>query len=165
MLLLGDDLTPVAGTPQLRDWLTTLLPTAADVGPVPASALNVAAQLLAVEAGRRRPPAQRPGRARPGDLAHGPGRPAHANRSQGPAIAVGYELTSPADRLDLFARAHALSPREREVVVAVATGLDTRGASRRLGITELTVQDHLKSVFARTGAASRADLLARALGT
>ena len=51
------------------------------------------------------------------------------------------------------------------MVVAVATGLDTRGVSRRLGITELTVQDHLKSVFARTGAASRADLLARALGT
>ncbi len=164
LLLLGDDLTPVAGTPQLREWLTTLLPTAADVGPVPASALNVAAQLLAVEAGVDDHPSS-------GRVALAPGTwlTVRADRLteplSGASIAVGYELTSPADRLDLFARAHALSPREREVVVAVATGLDTRGAARRLGITELTVQDHLKSVFARTGAASRADLLARALGT
>jgi DNA-binding CsgD family transcriptional regulator len=164
VLLLGDDLTPVAGTPQLRAWLTTLLPTAADVGPVPASALNVAAQLLAVEADVDNH--QPSGRV---SLAPGTWLTVRADRLtepvSGATIAVGYELTSPADRLDLFARAHALSPREREVVVAVATGLDTRGASRRLGITELTVQDHLKSVFARTGAASRADLLARALGT
>jgi DNA-binding CsgD family transcriptional regulator len=164
VLLLGDDLTPVAGTPQLRDWLTTLLPTAADVGPVPASALNVAAQLLAVEAGvDDHPPAGRVA------LAPGTWLTVRADRLteplSGASIAVGYELTSPAERLDLFARAHALSPREREVLVAVATGLDTRGASRQLGITELTVQDHLKSVFARTAAASRADLLARALGT
>ncbi|MEO6413381.1 MAG: helix-turn-helix transcriptional regulator [Pedococcus sp.] len=164
VLLLGDDLTPVAGTPQLRDWLTTLLPTAADVGPVPASALNVAAQLLAVEAGvDDHPPTGRVA------LAPGTWLTVRADRLteplSGASIAVGYELTSPAERLDLFARAHALTPREGEVLVAVATGLDTRGASRRLGITELTVQDHLKSVFARTAAASRADLLARALGT
>ena len=164
VLLLGDDLTPVAGTPQLQEWLTTLLPTPADVWPVPASALNVAAQLLAVEAEiDDHPPSGRVA------LAPGTWLTVRADRLTHPvpgaSIAVGYELTSPADRLDLFARAHALSPRERDVVVAVATGLDTRGVSRHLGITELTVQDHLKSVFARTGAASRADLLARALGT
>ncbi|WP_206665714.1 helix-turn-helix transcriptional regulator [Pedococcus bigeumensis] len=164
VLLLGDDLTPVAGTRQLRDWLTTLLPTAGDAGPVPASALNVAAQLLAVEAGvDDHPPSGRVA------LAPGTWLTVRADRLteplSGASIAVGYELTSPADRLDLFARAHAMSPRESDVVVAVATGLDTRGAARRLGITELTVQDHLKSVFARTGAASRADLLARALGS
>ena len=50
------------------------------------------------------------------------------------------------------------------MTTAVAAGLDTRASARRLGITELTLQDHLKSVFARTGAGSRADLVARALG-
>jgi DNA-binding CsgD family transcriptional regulator len=164
VLLLGDDLTPVAGTPQLGDWLATLLPSRADSGPVPASALNVAAQLLAVEAGvDDHTPSGRVA------LARGTWLTVRADRLTegvpGAAVAVGYELTSPADRLDLYARAHALSPREREVVAAVAAGLDTRGSARRLGSTELTVQDHLKSVFARTGAASRADLLARALGT
>ena len=44
-------------------------------------------------------------------------------------------------------------------------GCPQGGESPLLGITELTIQDHLKSVFARTGAASPADLLARALGT
>jgi DNA-binding NarL/FixJ family response regulator len=83
----------------------------------------------------------------------------------GASIAVGYGVASAAERLDLFVRAHGLSARERDVVRAVATGLDTRGVGRALGIAELTVQDHLKAVFARTGAASRADLLARALGS
>jgi DNA-binding CsgD family transcriptional regulator len=164
ILLLTDDLVPVAGTPQLDDWLATLLPAAVDAGPVPASAFNVAAQLLAVEAGvdDHRPSTR---------VAVAPGTwlTISAGRlnspSEGASIAVGYEIASAADRLEVFVRAHGLSARERDVVRAVATGADTRGVSRRLGITELTVQDHLKSVFARTGAASRADLLARALGT
>ena len=164
VLLLGDDLTPVAGTPQLRTWLTALLPTEIGVGPVPASALNVAAQLLAMESGVDDHPAM-------ARIAVAPGTwlTVKADRLNEPvpgaSIAVGYELASPADRLDVFVRAHALSPRERQVVQAASTGADTRGVARELGITELTVQDHLKSVFARTGAASRADLLARALGT
>lgn len=164
VLLLGDDLTPVAGTPQLREWLTALLPTATGVGPVPASALNVGAQLLAVEAGvDGHPPMGRV------TVAPGTWLTVRADRLTDPVtdatIAVGYELTGAADRLELFVRAHGLSARERDVVLAVATGADTRGLSRQLGITELTIQDHLKAVFARTGAASRADLLARALGT
>jgi DNA-binding CsgD family transcriptional regulator len=71
---------------------------------------------------------------------------------------------SPSDRLEVFVRAFGLSPRERDVVAAVAGGLDTRAVGRALGIAELTVQDHLKAVFARTGTATRADLLARAIG-
>ncbi len=164
VLLLADDLTPMAGTPQLRDWLAALLPPAAGVGAVPASALNAAAQLLAVEEGVDGHPPM-------GRVAVAPGvwLTVRADRLDTPVagatIAVAYEVTSPADRTELFARAHALSPREREVVAAVATGLDTRATARRLGIGELTVQDHLKSVFSRTGAASRADLVARAAGT
>ncbi len=164
VLLLAEDLTPVAGTPALRSWLSALLPTATGVGPVPASALNVAAQLLAEESGIDAHPAM----ARV-PVAPGTWLTVRAERLSQPvsgaSIAVGYELASPADRLDVFARAHALSPRERDVVQAVSTGADTRGVARGLGITELTVQDHLRSVFARTGAASRADLLARAFGT
>jgi len=39
-----------------------------------------------------------------------------------------------------------------------------RALARGMGVSEHTVQDHLKSVFARTGTRSRRDLLARALG-
>jgi DNA-binding CsgD family transcriptional regulator len=164
VLLLADDLSPVAGTPQLRSWLAALLPAPPGGSPVPASALNVAAQLLAVEAGVDAHPAlsRVPVEA-------GVWLTVRADRLSEPlpgaSIAVSYEVSGPADRLEVFVRAHGLSAREREVVGAVASGLDTRGAGRHLGITELTVQDHLKAVFARTGAVSRADLLARALGT
>ena len=130
---------------------------------MPASAFNVGAQLLAVEAGVD---THRPS----GRVAVAPGTwlTVRAERLSRPAmeasIAVSYGIASASDRLDVFVRAHALSAREGDVVRAVATGADTRGVGRLLGITELTVQDHLKAVFARAGAVSRADLLARALG-
>lgn len=163
VLLLTPDLVPVAGTPQLHDWLAGLLPPEAGATPVPASAINVAAQLLAVEAGvdDHAPMSRLP-------VAPGMWLTVRAARLAedgiGAPIAVGYEQASPSDRLEVFVRAFGLSPRERDVVAAVAGGLDTRAVGRALGIAELTVQDHLKAVFARTGTATRADLLARAIG-
>jgi len=47
------------------------------------------------------------------------------------------------------------------VVGSVVAGLDTRAASERLFISRHTVQDHLKSVFAKIGIHSRRELLAR----
>ncbi|MGI8691559.1 MAG: LuxR C-terminal-related transcriptional regulator [Geodermatophilaceae bacterium] len=46
----------------------------------------------------------------------------------------------------------------------LATGIDTRDLARRLILSEHTVQDHLKSIFAKTGARNRNTLLSRALG-
>jgi hypothetical protein len=45
-----------------------------------------------------------------------------------------------------------------------AHGLDTRAVSARLCISPHTVQDHLKSIFRKTGAQSRRELLARFSG-
>jgi DNA-binding CsgD family transcriptional regulator len=65
----------------------------------------------------------------------------------------------------LFSRAFELSPRESALLGHLATGSDTRDLARRMFVSEYTVQDHLKSMFARTSIHNRRSLLSRALGT
>jgi DNA-binding CsgD family transcriptional regulator len=79
-------------------------------------------------------------------------------------IAVTIEQTAPADRMALFARAFGLSARESELLSHLGTGADTRELARRMFLSEHTVQDHLKSIFAKTSAHNRRTLLSRALG-
>ncbi|HET7645515.1 MAG TPA: response regulator transcription factor [Candidatus Limnocylindria bacterium] len=56
----------------------------------------------------------------------------------------------------------ALSDREREVVGLVAEGASNDEIGARLGISSRTVESHLRRLFERVGAASRAELAARA---
>jgi DNA-binding NarL/FixJ family response regulator len=78
---------------------------------------------------------------------HKPGAPA----GHGGTIAVTIEEASAADRPDLLG--------------LLATGSDTRAMARQMSLSEHTVQDHLKSIFAKTGAHDRVTILSRALGT
>lgn len=75
------------------------------------------------------------------------------------------EVTDPVSRADLLARACGLSTREREVFDHLVVGRDTAEVSRLMFVSPSTVQDHLKSVFDKTGVRNRRTLLARALGT
>ncbi|MDQ2951655.1 MAG: helix-turn-helix transcriptional regulator [Chloroflexota bacterium] len=70
-------------------------------------------------------------------------------------IAVTIEQSSPVERLDLFARAFGLTARETELLDHLATGVDTKTLASQLFISQHTVQDHLKSIFAKTGTQSR----------
>jgi len=56
-------------------------------------------------------------------------------------------------------RALGLSGREAEVVAALLRGLRNAEIARELFITEWTVKDHLKHVFAKLGVRSRSGLL------
>jgi DNA-binding CsgD family transcriptional regulator len=76
-------------------------------------------------------------------------------------IAVTLRAATATETFELFCRVYALSQRERELVALLAAGLDTRAITRRLFISRHTVQDHLKSVFAKVGIHSRRELLAR----
>jgi len=165
VLLLSADLRLLAQTPQTAAYLRALVPPQRDAAPVPAGAYNVAAQLLAAEASVDRNPAV----ARV-HLSAGRWVSLRAARIADPpaklpaAIAVTIEQASPQERLAIFARSCALTSRETALLRLLSTGSDTRELARRMSVSEHTVQDHLKSIFTKTGTRSRRDLLARTLG-
>ena len=70
-----------------------------------------------------------------------------------------FEPTTPTDRLEVFALAHGLSVREREVLGLLATGLDSRELAATLFLSEHTVNDHVKAVLAKTSTRTRQALL------
>jgi len=166
VLLLSPDLDVLRQTGETQEYLRALVPPEEGQAPIPASAYNVAAQLLAVEQDiDQNPPSARvhvsDGRwvtlraARIGETA------AVGDRD----IAVTIEETSPIERAELFASAFGFSARERELLGHLMTGTDTRQVAGLMFLSEHTVQDHLKSIFAKTATHNRPTLLSRALGT
>jgi len=151
-------------TPQTREYLTALIPPAPGQSPVPASAYNVSAQLLAVEAGVDDHPPLARVHVRGGRWvtvrAARFGQPGAASSD----IAVTLEETSPSERAEIFARSHGMTAREREVLALLVTGADTREIGARMFVSDHTVQDHLKSIFAKTDCHSRPAVVSRALG-
>jgi len=179
VLLLSPDLVVRAQTPQTQRYLRVLVPPEEGQAPVPAGAYNVAAQLLAAEAGTDgHPPMARVPLAggrwltlRAARMDAGqPGAPGTGASSTGASstgasdIAVSIEPAAPGDRVSVFARACGLTRRETELLDHLVAGADTREVARQMFVSENTVQDHLKSVFAKTATRSRRALLARALG-
>ena len=166
VLLLSAELSLLAQTPQTDAYLRALVPPEGDAAPVPAGAFNVAGQLLAVEERvDRNPPLARVHLPAGQWLSLRAARIAQAPAGLQNTIAVTIEPASAPERLPLFSRACALTLRETELLRHLATGSDTRELARRMSLSEHTVQDHLKSIFAKTSTRSRRDLLARALGS
>jgi FixJ family two-component response regulator len=60
---------------------------------------------------------------------------------------------------DLRARYDELSPREKEVMALVATGMMNKQAAARIGISEVTVKVHRHNVVKKLDAKSLADLV------
>ncbi|MEZ5176267.1 MAG: helix-turn-helix transcriptional regulator [Acidimicrobiia bacterium] len=165
VLMLSPDLVVNAQTPETPSYLRWLLPDDSVPAPVPAGAYNVAAQLLAREAGvDDHPPWARV------HVSGGPWLTLRASRiglsadDVLAAVAVSVEPSAPLERLSLFVRVFGLTPREAELVGHLRDGGDTRQVAERMFLGELTVQDHLKSIFRKTGTHSRRELLARGLG-
>lgn len=165
VLLLGPDLDVRAQTPATDRYLRLLVPPEGGRSPVPAGAYNVAAQLLAREAGVNDSPARaRVHIAGRRWLTLSAARIGNENPGRHKDIAVTIENCAPIDRADLFSRVHGLTSRESQVLDRLAAGDDTRTAARTLHITEYTVQDHLKAIFNKTQTRDRRSLLAAALG-
>jgi DNA-binding CsgD family transcriptional regulator len=165
VMFLAPDLRVIGQTPETDRYLRALLPTEADRQPVPAGAYNVAAALVAAEAGHfEHPPIAR---ARPAGttwLSFAASRVGTDRPRNEQDIAVTITASSPDERLQLYVRAHGLSPREIDVIDRLAGGADTQAIAEALRISEHTVQDHLKSVFDKTGTRNRRTLLAHING-
>ena len=168
VLVLSPQLEVRAQTSDTERYLRALVPPDVDRRPIPAAAYNVGAQLLALEAGvDQHPPSTRV------HLAGGIWLTVRAARMGGvasphqpdePDVAVTIESASPEERMGVFTRACGLTARETELLTHLAAGAETRHVAQAMVLSEHTVQDHLKSIFAKTGVRARRTLLARALG-
>jgi FixJ family two-component response regulator len=69
-----------------------------------------------------------------------------------------------AELVDLHHRLSSLTPREREVLPLVASGLLNKQAAAELGISEVTLQIHRGNIMKKMGAGSLAELV-RIVGT
>ena len=165
VLVLSPDLDVRAQTLETTEYLRLLVPTDGDRRPVPAGAYNVAAQLLSVEAGIDvHPPTARVHLSEGAWLTLRAARIGSASPAADQDIAVSIEMAGPAERMTLFARACALSARETELYSHLIAGSDTRRIAEQMFLSEHTVQDHLKSIFTKTGTSNRRTLLARTVG-
>lgn len=165
VLMLSPALEVRAQTPETDAYLRALVPPTGDRQPIPAGAYNVGAQMLARERGvDSHPPRARVHLGRGVWLTLRAARIVESDKTDSD-IAVTIEPASPNERMGLFSLAHGLTKREAEIVAACARGADTRGLARELFVSENTVQDHFKSIFAKTAARTRGELLAIARGT
>jgi DNA-binding CsgD family transcriptional regulator len=76
-------------------------------------------------------------------------------------IAVSIEPATGDRLIRLLLMAYGLTARERDICREVIAGYSTADIADRLFISVHTVQDHLKSVFAKVGVRSRGELVAR----
>ncbi len=164
VLILDADLRPASWTAAGRAWIERL------PGPIPGS-LNLLPSVIYAVAGRALAPAGTPGaemgaagrvRTRDGDWAVIEGEELEGEKLGHVAITI--RPATPEEALELLGRLHALTAREHEVAELILSGLPTAAIADRLVISEHTVKDHLKAIFAKTGARTRGELAARIHG-
>jgi DNA-binding NarL/FixJ family response regulator len=68
-------------------------------------------------------------------------------------------------RVDVAQLAERLTPREREVLVRLADGLDNRTIAQQLGVEYSTVRGYVRSLIDKLGARSRVDVVGIAYRT
>ena len=149
-------------SPRAERWLAEISdddwPSMRELPPV---VLAVAGRLRSSAAGTRR--SSRPAPA----LEHRTGvwLVVRASRLDGDAAAgqtaIVLAPAAPVEVAPLIMDAYALTQRERELTGLVLRGMSTKQLGAALRISQLTVQQHLKSIFDKTGVRSRRELAAQ----
>lgn len=161
LLVLSDDWDVESTTPGVERWLSELPDGDWKAGKLPSSVLSVA--------GRAMRTAEHPDE--PGEIAvsrvlsrsgtwvvlHGTSLVATGSRR----VAVIIEPAHPARISSLLMSAYGLTEREQDVTRLVLQGSSTAQIAERLVVSAHTVQEHLKSVFDKSGVRSRRDLVGK----
>ncbi len=161
LVVLTEDWSVESVTPGVERWLRELPDGDWDAGRLPSSVLAVAGRALRT--------AEHPGS--PGEIAvsrvlsrsgtwvvlHGASLVAAGSRR----VAVIVEPAHPARISPLLMAAYGLTEREQDVTRLVLQGDSTAQIAERLVVSPHTVQQHLKSVFEKTGVRSRRDLVGK----
>lgn len=162
VLVVDDDLNTVTSTPAADRWLEQLDVTGLAEGGLPNAIHSVISKLRSLEDAVV--PADLMPRSRV-PTRSGQWLVLHASRlssgSSSGQIAVVIEQARPAEMAPLIMRAYGLSGRESQVAQLVARGLTSREIASELGITEHTIQEHLKAIFDKVGVHSRRQLVAK----
>ena len=160
LVLLGGDGSLLSVTDAGRHWLDALGHPDPERSGVPPELRALAARLDASDrAGTAHPRLRlrtRSGRWAVLHASHLPGADADS-------VAVIIDEPSPTELAPVLMMAYGLTQQEQAVTGLVCRGLSTREIGERLRISALTVQDHLKSIFDKTGVRSRRELVAAIL--
>jgi DNA-binding CsgD family transcriptional regulator len=132
---------------------------------VPTPLFALVARARAVATGRERVPSRLRLRDRRGrwlvlhaSSLSGPGSP------DGGSVAIVIEAAKSAEIAPIVIEAYSLTPRERDVLGAIARGGSTAEIASELFLSPHTVRDYVKTVFEKLGVSSRSELVARLYG-
>jgi len=88
----------------------------------------------------------------------------HASLPDGAAggrVAIVLERSASPEATAVRLETYGVTPREREIATCLAQGLTNPEIAAALVLSPYTVQDHIKSLFEKTGVSSRQELVAR----
>jgi DNA-binding CsgD family transcriptional regulator len=160
LLVLSSDLEIESATPGTERWIDDL-PGGSYGGRLPAAVVSVAKAAL-----RSASPRDAPGEVALARVLSESGtwvvlHGATLVAPGGPRVAVIVERAHPARITPLLMSAYGLSDREQEVAKLVLQGESTSAIAEALVVSPHTVQEHLKSIFEKTGVRSRRDLVGK----
>ncbi len=161
LLVLSSDWEVESATPGVGRWVSDLPEGDWDAGRLPSAVLAVAGRALRSAEGRDEPGEVALARVltRSGTwvVLHGATLVSDGRRR----IAVIVEPAHPARIAPLLMSAYGLTEREQDVTRLVLQGESTATIADRLVVSVHTVQQHLKSIFEKTGVHSRRDLVGK----
>ncbi len=132
---------------------------------VPTPLYALAARARAVAEGRERVPARLRLRDRRGRwLVLHASALSNPDQPSSSTVAIVIEAAKSAEVAPIIIEAYSLTPRERDVLAAIARGESTAEIAAALFLSPHTVRDYVKTVFEKVGVSSRNELVARLFG-